>query len=1102
MAEEPIMQIPIGVVLNQSDTAKELIKLLKDAQKAVDNEPIEIRAEFKKNEFEKIGKYIKDLGFENLSNALDGDKIKNEVKIAMNSISELEKKIKSIEKLKTIKPDISAVTAAYSNYERAATEKTQEITGKNFVDAVQKYIKSGGTVSELQKTGDDLAFMYKTSNDFKNFIPLNQIKTYEQELKQLNNEKDKYINSLGEAFYSADFKSDKLAENFKRQTEEILNGVNLQKNVELIPELNEEQFVASAKEKLAKIESKLKVELSPTIAESQDSSNDVKDKPVSSDSSLRQEINDVDTLKTHVNELKDSLHQKTEQIVIEENQMRQSAAKEVQSIQAIRAAVREVQQAIEKKTRAIAVSEQNSRQSIGKEIASFVEIAEKVDKLSTELNNIAKIKIPTIKIDRDYGDESQDKKSVNADLNRLTKLANKSDQLSTFANALKEISNYLMEIDKCINVPDIFDSLNSTKKSTGTYLSDIGVGLEGIRNGLKGLTEDDLSFLNNIKEILGQADALKDLAQVLRSSQRQINQARNTVSQSNNNSNDEARERANKIANTIEKFESIRFGGDLLPRQEEIRHELLLNNEFENGTIQVGEYNTRCNELIRTFQQIASRGKVVESEIKDIESAEEAILNDASRQGEIVRQGKLITSSNGISKMAVDIRDAQSNIQKLEYTWDGAMLSMANKTKYLNQSLTGVPKIIDTIQKKVGELFVYWTATYLNPYDIIRYVKEGVQVVTNLDSALTELRKVSDETISSLKAFQNESFGIAKSVGSTSLELQNSTADWMRLGESLNEAKESAKDTSILLNVSEFQNVSDATDALVSMSQAYKDLDKLTIVDKLNEVGNNYAISTDELARGLQKSSATLSLLGNTIDESAALITTANTIMQDVDSVSAGIRTVSLRIIGTEQGEEELKAMGEEVDNFVKSTNSKKQQIIKDYSAVASNGFKGFDILNDSGNYKNTYEILLGISQIYKEIQQSDKELGTNRAQALIEELGGKNRSSVVASILQNPELLQSVKNSSENAEGSAMTELEKQLDSIEGKMKQLQTQAQEFWSVTINSDSIKNVVSALTGLLNVITKISDKTGGLTTILATLISTYLSTKNVGRIKLY
>lgn len=120
---------------------------------------------------------------------------------------------------------------------------------------------------------------------------------------------------------------------------------------------------------------------------------------------------------------------------------------------------------------------------------------------------------------------------------------------------------------------------------------------------------------------------------------------------------------------------------------------------------------------------------------------------------------------------------------------------------------------------------------------------------------------------------------------------------------------------------------------------------------------NNYAISTDELATSLQKSAATLSLMGNTIDEAAALVTTANATIQDADSVSAGIRTISLRLVGSSEAESQLEALGEEVDAFVAQTESKKQQIIKDYTAVASNNYKGFDILDENGNYKNTYEI-------------------------------------------------------------------------------------------------------------------------------------------------
>jgi len=59
---------------------------------------------------------------------------------------------------------------------------------------------------------------------------------------------------------------------------------------------------------------------------------------------------------------------------------------------------------------------------------------------------------------------------------------------------------------------------------------------------------------------------------------------------------------------------------------------------------------------------------------------------------------------------------------------------------------------------------------------------------------------------------------MANSVGTTALQIQQSTADWMRLGESLDEAKESAKDATILLNVSEFSSIDDATQSLVSMS--------------------------------------------------------------------------------------------------------------------------------------------------------------------------------------------------------------------------------------------------------------------------------------------
>ena len=358
-------------------------------------------------------------------------------------------------------------------------------------------------------------------------------------------------------------------------------------------------------------------------------------------------------------------------------------------------------------------------------------------------------------------------------------------------------------------------------------------------------------------------------------------------------------------------------------------------------------------------------------------------------------------------------------------------------------------------------------------------VRTGIENVIKLDDAITEMRKVSDESISSLQEYQKQSFDIADQVGTTSYQLENSTADWMRLGESFSQAKESAKTSNVLLNVSEFDNISDATTALVSASQAYQNISKMGIVDKLNNIGNNFSISTDQLASGLQNAGAVLSTQGNDIDEALALLTAGNAINQNISKTSMGVRTISLRIAGTEQAKDELSDMGEDVDDFVVRTRSKTDEIIKAYTAVASNNYKGVSVLDDNGNLRSTYSILLDISKIYKEIQAEDKKAGTNRAQALVEELAGKNRSNIAASILQNPDLLENVKQESENSAGSANEELNKYLESASGKVDKLKNRLQELSYVSINTDGLKVMIDLLTSGVKLVTDLSKSFGSL-----------------------
>lgn len=524
----------------------------------------------------------------------------------------------------------------------------------------------------------------------------------------------------------------------------------------------------------------------------------------------------------------------------------------------------------------------------------------------------------------------------------------------------------------------------------------------------------------------------------------------------------------------------------------------------------VNEYETLLNELKGKDASLVTSDDIskldeYEKKIKDTiatvtnMSASEKGYNFVSGQKELDKIHKLLNENSKMSSEAkakikayyaeIESGNPSMSLDKIH----GEILKIYNAEVEAGRAGR---TLWDTLKNSGFHQIAAQMAGMVGVYDVINLGKEGLSVVRELNTALTEMRKVSDESLQSLKNYQNTTFDTADAVGTTAKQIQTSTADYMRLGESLDEASESAKTANVLLNVSEFNNIEDATKSLVAMGQAYKDLDKMTIVDKLNEVGNNYAISTDELATALQKSSATLSLMGNTIDEAASLVTTANATIQDADSVSAGLRTISLRLVGTEEAEEELSAMDEEVDAFVKATNSKKQQIIKDYTAVASNNYQGFDILDSNGNYKNTYQILLGIAKVYKEIQEQDKKLGTNHATALIEELAGKNRSNIASAILQDPTQLEAVKKSSEEALGSAKNELNSYLDSIDGKMAQLENRAQEFWFKVIDSETIKNGIDLLSTLIKGTTDFVDTVGLLPTIL-TGIGAALSFKNVG-----
>lgn len=260
---------------------------------------------------------------------------------------------------------------------------------------------------------------------------------------------------------------------------------------------------------------------------------------------------------------------------------------------------------------------------------------------------------------------------------------------------------------------------------------------------------------------------------------------------------------------------------------------------------------------------------------------------------------------------------------------------------------------------------------------------------------------------------------------------------------------------------------------------------------------NNFSISTDGLASALQRSASALKTAGNNIDESIGLITAGNQVVQDPESVGAAMRTIALRLTGTSVAVQQLQELGEETDGVV-TTVSKLRDVIMSATKVASNGFKGIDILDNNGNYRSTASVLQDIADIYNEIEETDKKTKSNNVNLLLETIAGKNRANTAASILQSPDILREAIESSKNAKGSADRENETYLSSLEASIAQLQTQLQELATVTINSDMFKGVIDTATAFLNIVTQILDKLPLLSTAIGGLAGFKLSKAGLGK----
>lgn len=387
--------------------------------------------------------------------------------------------------------------------------------------------------------------------------------------------------------------------------------------------------------------------------------------------------------------------------------------------------------------------------------------------------------------------------------------------------------------------------------------------------------------------------------------------------------------------------------------------------------------------------------------------------------------------------------------------------------------------MFEAIQRKVKEVFTYFSGSSII-YKIFGWIRQGIQYVREIDSALTELKKVTDETEETYDKFLDTAAKTANRLGSTIVGVTEATATFVKLGYSMEMASEMAEAALVYKNVGDgIASAEDAADSIISTLKGFglEASEAMRIVDRFNEVGNKFAITTKGIGEALRVSASALSTAGNTLDESIGLITAANEVVNDPSSVGTALKTLTLRLRGAKT---ELEEAGLDIENMATTTSQLQSKLL------ALTGGK-VDIMLDAQTFKSSTQILREMAAAWEtmtDVQQA----------AALELMGGKRQANILAALITNFDTVESVIEASENSAGSALRENEEVLDSFEGRLQQLTNTVQTKWSEALDTDVIKDAISLFTKLIdtldfedNAIIRIFDE---LVKVLSTLIDLF------------
>lgn len=463
---------------------------------------------------------------------------------------------------------------------------------------------------------------------------------------------------------------------------------------------------------------------------------------------------------------------------------------------------------------------------------------------------------------------------------------------------------------------------------------------------------------------------------------------------------------------------------------------------------------------------IVSANDKFNQSLKETDNLYKQIKTDSTQYYNTTKQTKLSNDiQNWMSKNSAATKQAKASLQQFLAELNNGRVNVARLDE-----IRANFQSIDTQMRSVGKLgksftqtfsegikkFSYWTSSTFLVMKTIQEIKQAVTTVKELDTALVDLKKTTKATNSELENFYHNSNSVAKSLGVSTREVIQATADWSRLGYTIKEAQTLAETSAILSSISPGMSIDTSTETLVSTLKAYgiEAEDALDgVASKINIIGNNLALSNNDIAEILKRSASAMNSANTGLEKTIALGSAAQAIVQDSAVVGTALKSVSTRIRGLDEETEQLSENLVNIKGDVYDLTNQK-----------------VSIMIDNDTYKDIYTILDEISQVWDEL--TDKQHAD-----LLSTLFGTRQTNVGAAILSNFDDARKAMNLFQESSGNAMAEMDIIYDSLDYKMNRLKETGTGIAQNLFERNEMKSIVDALTTVAETIDFVTDKVG-------------------------